>query len=613
MIQLRSWLNIVPVVRDVLSRFPLSLLFVVCATVVSWVFMHEVVSLDKGTYVKFYLTTGFGFVGFASFKLFVESAGWSFKKYVAGSIVLILLILFYSLFLYEKTSFSSFIFVSIALLSSLLFSPYLKRQSNMNSVWYFNYQTGVAIFFAAAAATVLGGGLSLILVSVGYLFEADISSKLYGDVWIFAWGGLFPVYVLANLSKAFDFEDENCSFPKGINFIANYILTPLMFAYMAILYAYVIKIVFQWELPKGNLGWMVTSFGAVGVATKLLAYPIRDKGTRLMRWFDQYFYFALIVPVVILFVAIGFRISDYGVTEQRYAVVMLGLWFVVLILMSVRYKEKFHIKYVPMVLTVLALVASAGPWGASQVSLNSQLTRFESLLLKNKLLVNGQVIKSVDEISFEDRKSLSSIADYLSSNKWRSRKVRPLFKDLLAEEENFELSVKEKISARQLLALVDIDHMTRWQARQNEKVVHFNYKNNQDYTSELIDVSGYDFVARNSVYIYKNNTDKNKLKLTRKDSEEEITVMVKNDILSITRNNGERIEFDLEALVLSLRKEGVRHITVKNSDKLKLIKVSETGGFKAHLVLEMLSGKVKDNKEVTIRNLRYFLMLGFND
>jgi len=104
-------------------------------------------------------------------------------------------------------------------------------------------------------------GVSFILLSIRYLFEIKISSDTYRDMWIICWGVFFPIYILSNISRQFDYKNDGCDFPKGVNFIANYILAPLVFVYMAILYTYFIKIIVQWELPRGNLGWLITSFG----------------------------------------------------------------------------------------------------------------------------------------------------------------------------------------------------------------------------------------------------------------------------------------------------------------------------------------------------------------
>ena len=62
--------------------------------------------------------------------------------------------------------------------------------------------------------------------------------------------------------------------------LVKFVLVPLLLVYTAILYAYAIKIVLAWELPKGTLGGMVVGYLLVGAATLLVGYPSRESGGR---------------------------------------------------------------------------------------------------------------------------------------------------------------------------------------------------------------------------------------------------------------------------------------------------------------------------------------------
>lgn len=614
MFNAKNWADAMLDIKSVFYRFPVALLFSISAVIVSILLIHGVDFIGKDELPLLYFIMSFGVVSQTSFKLFVESEGWSVSKYSIGSVVVIALTVFYVLVLFDKTASASILFFALALLLSFLFSPYIKRASNENSVWYFNYQTGVAMFFGAISAVVFGGGLSLVLLSVDYLFDVKVPSEIYGDVWVIAWGLLFIVYVLSNLSREYDFKDEVCDFPKGISFIANYILSPLMFVYMAVLYIYVFKVLMQWELPKGNLGWMISSFGVIGVITKLVSFPIRHKGTRLMTLFDRYFYYALIVPVLMLFVAIFIRINDYGVTEQRYAVVLLGVWLLGIILAATAIKNNFNIKYVPMSLAVLALLASYGPWSAVNVSVNSQLSRFESLLIKNKLLVGGQVIQATQEVSYEDRASLSSIADYLGGNKWRSGQVRPLFESLLKKEENREVRSSKKISAASYMALLDLDYVSKWDARQKRNTSDsFNFNKHFDFSNALINVSGFDYVARSSLYLYRKNKTRHGFSFIRNNQSEKINVSFNEGVFSLDTRRGSELKVDLNALVMDLRKKGVQNINENNASKMIINKISTDGRLKVRLIFERLSGKVTEKTGVEMKNISYVLMLGFKE
>jgi hypothetical protein len=49
------------------------------------------------------------------------------------------------------------------------------------------------------------------------------------------------------------------------------VLVPLLLGYAVILHAYTIKILIEWNLPKGRLGWMVVSYGTSLAITALRA------------------------------------------------------------------------------------------------------------------------------------------------------------------------------------------------------------------------------------------------------------------------------------------------------------------------------------------------------
>ena len=601
--------NIIPAIRETFLRFPLAFLCSISATLIGFLLVHDVELFDDKFIVRCVSSLVYGAIALTALKLQAESEHWSLQKQVIGSVVVIAAIIAYVWGFIVEQAPSTYVYFSLAVVLSLLFSAYLKRPSDSASVWYFNYQNGVAVFFAGIAAVIMGIGLVLILSSVGYLFEIEIPSEAYGDAWVLSFGVLFPVYILANIAKAFDYENESCDFPKGVSFITNYILVPLMFAYMFILYAYFLKITLQWELPRGNLGWMITTFGSIGIITKLLAYPIRNDGTRFLRLFDRYYYHALIVPILLLAIAIGVRINDYGFTEQRYGVVLLGLWFFSVALLTFIKKDRFHIKHVPMILATLAILASVGPWGAVQVSLNSQANRFEALLSQHQLLQNGQAIKSQNELTFEDRKTLSSVADYLSKQDYRQQRIEPLFKTLMDEAISKDAKSCDNMNGEKFIELLGIDYVDSWESKENAS--NFKYKITSYSENVMVDVSGFDYVADGSFYYYGRDAAKMPSKTHQINGQDDITVDFDGTLFTVKTKTGDSAEFDLRELVTSLREQGITQVSPTEHDKVTLTKDSTDGDFTTRLLLEEIHGKTSDNKITEITNVQYVLMVRF--
>ena len=615
MIGIKNIFKIHTALKEVFIRFPLPVLLVLAALVESLLLAHEVISLDKGFIPLFYLSIAINFVAQIVLKLIAESENWPFKKFLIVSSVVFIVIILYANHLIVSRHVEPFVFIAIALILGVMFAPYLRQQSTMNSFWYFNYQTGSAIFFAALASLILGGGLSLILVSIDYLFDIKVDKLLYADSWMLAGIGFAPMYILANIAKQFNYDDESCGFPKGIRFISNYLLVPLMMVYMLVLYAYFIKIILQWELPKGYLGWMIIAFGSIGVLTKLLTYPICDKANKLLSVFDRYFYKALIIPVLMLFFAIMTRINEYGITEQRYAVVMLGMWFLILITLSLLYKNKFHIKHVPMILAALAVISSYGPWSAGSLSLNSQMKRFESLLMKNNLLIGGQlkINKDSDSVTFKDRQSLYSTADYLSNRKWRKDEIRETLQSWNYDEIKFKKGFKKKITARQVLSKLNVEYAGRYNYGNNSGSERFHYSSHQSLNNTLINVEAYSFVTQSNFYNYKGEHRKKILTLQEGNRTEELTLNIIDNAFEVVRYDKDKILIDLNEFILFLRDKKIKKLSKKNQDKMIFEKTSKTGRFKAKLVLEKLSGSFTADNKILISNVKYLLMIEIAD
>ncbi len=307
------------------------------------------------------------------------------------------------------------LYVTAALALSLTFAPYIGRAATEDSVWYYNYLNVLTVVMGAISALVFSLGLCAALASIKYLFELHgISDNIYTDFWTAGWFFLLPIFVLAQWADKFDFEKRECSYHKGIYFIANYLTVPLAFTYMFILYAYLGKIGLHWELPRGNLAYMVSGFGTLGILTCLGVYPIRETGTQPLREFYKYFFYILIVPVFLLALGIYTRVHQYGLTEERYALVIAWLWFAGLTALYTLRHSRAHIRHIPMLLALLLLLASGGPWGAYSLSVSSQVGRLGGMLAKAGVIgKNGQVQKAPVQVSFATRKSVSSVMDYL--------------------------------------------------------------------------------------------------------------------------------------------------------------------------------------------------------
>jgi hypothetical protein len=133
----------------------------------------------------------------------------------------------------------------------------------------------------------------------------------------------------------------------------------------------------------------------------------------------------MVPAIVMLLLAIGKRIAQYGVTENRYLLAVLSGWLALISLYFIISRAR-NIKLIPITLCIVAFGTSLGPWGAFGVSERSQTGRLFRLLEKNNILSNDMIQSAPGDVSFEDRKEISAVLDYLVTTHGTDQ-LEPLF------------------------------------------------------------------------------------------------------------------------------------------------------------------------------------------
>ncbi len=196
--------------------------------------------------------------------------------------------------------------------------------------------------------------------------------------------------------------------------------------YLLILYVYSAKILIQWQLPQGGVAYLVMAFSVAGVFALLLLYPIRDSAEeRWIRIFTKRFHLALFPLIVLLGVAIFRRISEYGITENRYLVAALAVWLTGLTLYFLLSK-KGDIRWIPLSLCVASFLLAVGPWSIFSYSRQNQAKRFGALLEKYNLLDSNGKLTGTTMVPTEDYDRLLSGIRYFRNRK-EINTLRPFF------------------------------------------------------------------------------------------------------------------------------------------------------------------------------------------
>ena len=312
--------------------------------------------------------------------LFAESRKWFRLRNLGAQAVGVILLAAYGLSipsaLIGAPLFHLFRFqmLLVAVLFLVTVASYIGRSTPMG-FWHFNKTLFFRLLIAALFSQVLYAGLAVALAALENLFGLDVPGRRYFQLWILV-SGVFGIwFFLSGVPDDVESLETSTDYPGSIKVFAQYILLPVVFVYFVILYAYLGKILIEWNWPRGWVSGLILGFSSTGLATLLLLYPIRERSENVWIRFAWRWFFVVLIPlIVVLFLAILRRVSDYGITEPRYIAIVFGIWLVAMIAYFMSSRTG-NIRVISGSLCVFAMLISFGPWGAFQISQESQIAR----------------------------------------------------------------------------------------------------------------------------------------------------------------------------------------------------------------------------------------------
>lgn len=484
------------------KRFPAAMLTAVSGTVLA-IWLSELSSSKVNEYyflfhVAFLCALGISF--FIALTTFGESKGWDFKRIMllrgAGLLTLLLYYLtFPDVIIVEEPYFHIYRYLLLLLASHLLVAvaPFLGNR-DLGEFWGYNKALFLNILISALYSAVLYLGLTIALLSVDVLLNISVDENTYFQLWMFMAGVFNTWFFLARVPKPGHFDREVTSYPKGLKVFVQYVLIPLVTVYIVILYLYMIKIIIQWELPQGWVANLVLSFSIAGILSLLLLYPIQEKeGNKWMKVYSKSYFYGLIPLMILLYISIWTRISEYGVTINRFFVATLAVWLSGIVVYFILSKAK-NIKVIPASLLVVVLLISCGPMGAFSVSERSQKGRLSEILVSYDYLdEEGMIQASTQDIPIEDRRQVSSIVHYLHDNHGLSALQSYFDFDLEKRlDEPDPDSLGYRSDEHRIVEWMGIEYTThRWPEVSTVDEENFSFRSN---TVQHIDIRGYDIL-----------------------------------------------------------------------------------------------------------------------
>jgi hypothetical protein len=522
--------------KNVFFRFPMQLIIALIAVALAWHIIDVNNDDEAVVWVTSLCCCNFALTLLIASDLFCEVRHFSStKKWLARILMLLISIGLYFMLdpeYHEADIFRIFMFV-LAFHLLVAFAPFIGK-NELNGFWQYNRRLFLRFLLAALYAAVLYAGLAIALAVVHALFRVDISYKWYLKLFALVSSGFLTIFFLAGMPDDFKGLAEDRTYPKGLKIFTQYVLIPLMTIYLAILLTYEIKIVLEWTMPKGLVSYLVLGYAVFGILSLLLIYPIKDQeGNGWIRLFSKFFYLMMIPLLILLLLAIGKRVADYGVTESRYILIVLGLWLTAITLYFLLSKRQ-NIKIIPTSLCLIALLATYGPQSAFSISKYSQLTRLK------------KIIKSKDE---KDVKERADIVRYLV-DRHGFITLQPFTKVNLSKLEA-HIEAKAKVDSMSAYQIYDkktdtIFSLLKISDGYNDDAgLHMSLINEKVGT---FDVKGYDVMFIIDDYSDSLRTfDGNAFKFNYRDEKQKKDSNNEN-ILSVTIGNTAPIDFNITAI-----------------------------------------------------------------
>ena len=455
----------------------------------------------------------------------------------------------------------------LSLALAILFAGYISEKKSL-TWWEYLQNTLFQLAISAFFAGILMGGLSLALVSLDKLFGINIKSSIYQYLSVFCFVLFAPSYFMAQISQKNTSEQGlSIPYPNIFKILGLYILLPILSIYTIILYGYLFKIIAVWELPNGWVSWLVSILGFAGFLTMIILHPLYLKGeNKIIQIFTKFFPVFLFPLLILMFVGIVRRFSDYGITINRLLVLILNIWFFGISIYLFISKSR-QPKWILISFSAIAFLSAIGPWSVINITEKSMKNEFTQLL-KEANWTNSKQIKST-LLAKEKQQRLADVAYYLQRT-YGVETIRPMFSSL---GEN-----------------ADADNLIKALGITDPKIIRDNY------FSISIPESSYEFnIAdyKKAIHLRK-QFDSNVL--YKSDS---LTILIESQQLKILQNKKETT-ITLEQIIEN-GKYGKRQSI--NPEDLFV----ENSGFK--LIVFDLDGQLKMDNSITINYLNGILLL----
>lgn len=507
------------------ERFPITIILAFLHFITG-IYIAEVRSFQSDEFVEVNLLLFGSIFITAMFEMLYEKYFYKQNRWLVrgiySAITFVISIIFFVEYLRTNDYYNIYYFTLIPISIVLfLLIPILKKKENkekyLQSVFSNFVITGIFV-------AVLWIGIEIILTTVNYLFFYSGDSLFFRLTTYSFWfiTEVFGASLFLSLLKKPDDNLENYEFPFIFNLLIKFVIIPLIIIYTGVLYIYMMKVLISMHLPKGLISHLVLWYTAFSVAVMILITPFTQKD-KFFENFKKYFpYFSIPLIFASLF-AVFQRTYQYGITENRYYVLISIFW---LLFCMILYIRKMNITGIFISLITCLVISVYTPLSAKNVSNFSQSQRLKRMLVKYGALKDGKISKITQKLNNSEGSQIYTTLQYISDN---STIAKLNFKNEKGEVYSTLGDLEKGLDVKE--SWKDYYYRSDDEGNYEErKVVTYKVKNSEN--AEIIsDITGYDnFISYKNVY--------NDGSTNQENESEKYKIILKNKIITINSKNG---------------------------------------------------------------------------
>ncbi|MBM7613806.1 DUF4153 domain-containing protein [Alkaliphilus hydrothermalis] len=515
----RKVINLVKIIIQKLltsfKRFPLPLLMAV-ATVIHLMWLNHLDyggRLNRDSITRVAMALALGVPVFLCVKMYLERSVHRTKKTIGIIYTVASLFLGINYFLFlrnelDMVNITRYFGLTLAFYIAFTYIPYLDRKANYD---LYVIKLITRFFIVFIYSVVLFFGLIAIIFTVDQLFSVGLSGEIYFDIWLMVAGIFAPAFFLGEI-PAYGENMNTKDYPKVFKVLVLYIIMPLLSVYTVILYSYFVKILITRQWPQGLITNLVLWYSVISTIIIFLTQPLTEEN-QWAKVFKQALSKAIIPLLAMMFVALFIRINEYGITESRYFVLVVGLWVTGSMLYFAIRKNQRNI-LLAISISLVALLSVVGPVSSYSISKYSQNMRLKSILVDNSMLQQDGIIPEKNAPQ-EVISEVSEIVHYF--------KEYHSLKDLNYVPDDFDLETMEQVFGFQFNRHQD---------------GRYNYPQYHHYdlgdSSNLYIIKEFDYFIPLEYYSHRNkglNFDQDNLSIEYKESKNEISISYKGEVI----------------------------------------------------------------------------------